>query len=476
MSPIEAQPILTASQMREAEERAVTQGTSLATLMERAGKGVAEAARRLSGGADVLVLCGPGNNGGDGWVAAATLVAAGHPVRVAQATEPATELARAARARWTGPVETLADAERAPVCIDALFGTGLSRPMDAAVASRHADLLNMAHLGIAVDLPSGLASDAGEVAPTYTARTDVTLALGALKPAHVLYPAAEHCGAVRLVDIGLGLDEVPMREVGADWTIARPAVAPPHSVSHKYSRGLVVVIGGEMPGAAALAAEAALHVGAGYAVLLGQASPGISHALVRRDWSREALDQALAGKSASHTAIVVGPGLGRSTDAADRLEAALAAGCPLVIDGDALHLLDDAAFARIKARPRHLPVVVTPHAGEFKAVFGEPVGSKIDAARTAAERSGAIVVLKGPDTVVAYPDGLTRTATRASVWLSTAGTGDVLAGTIAAMLAGSAQAPVEAAVWMHVEAALRLGGAFIADDLARSLAAVRRSL
>jgi len=473
MIPIEGQPILTAAATRAAEERAVAAGNSLATLMDRAGAGVAEAARRLAAGAEVLVLCGPGNNGGDGWVAASTLAAAGHPVRVAQFADPATDLARAARARWTGPVESLDAAEPAPICIDALFGTGLSRPIDPAVANRLAALLRAARLGIAVDLPSGLMSDTGEAPATFPVEATLTLALGALKPAHILYPAADHCGTVRLLDIGLGLDDLPMPDVGSDRTIDRPAFAPPHSFDHKYARGLVIVLGGVMAGAGALAAEAATHAGAGYVLLFDARTPGPPHALVRRRWSREALAAVLDGKRRDRTAIVIGPGLGRDDAARDRLDAAIAADVPLVIDGDALHLLDEAAFARFAARPAHLPVVLTPHAGEFAALFGPPAGSKLDAARAAALRSGATVVFKGPDTVVAYPDGRTRTMPHACTWLSTAGTGDVLAGTIATMLASSTAHPVEAAVWLHVEAARRFGGGFTADALARALAPAR---
>ena len=476
MISIEGQPILTAAAMRAAEARAVAAGTSLATLMQRAGEAVAEAARRLSAGAEVLVVCGPGNNGGDGWIAAATLAAAGHPVRVAALGQPATDLARVARARWAGPVETLVGAEPSPVCVDALFGTGLSRPIDEQVVDRLSELLRLARLGIAVDLPSGLASDDGEVPARFPVDADLTLALGALKPAHVLYPAVDHCGTVRLLDIGLGLDVVPLPELSPDRTIMRQRIAPPYSFDHKYSRGMVVVLGGAMAGAGALAAEAATHAGAGYVLLFDARAPGPPHAIVRRRWTREAMTAALDGKRRDKTALVVGPGLGRSDAAGDKLTAAIDAGYPLVVDGDALHLLDDDTFVRFKARPGHLPVVLTPHAGEFKALFDDGAGSKLDATREAARRSGAIVVFKGPDTVVAYPDGRTRTMPHASFWLSTAGTGDVLAGTIGAMLAGATLAPVEAAVWMHVEAARRLGGPFSADDLARSLAVVRRSL
>lgn len=462
----EGQPILTAAAMRAAEDRAIAAGSSVGALMERAGAGIAESVRRLASGAPVLILCGPGNNGGDGYVAARVLKANGVEVRVAALGEPRTEAAAAARAAWDGPVEALADAGEAPIVVDALFGTGLTRPLEDTVARMLGETVRAARLSIAVDLPSGIETDTGaELSPVLD--FSLTLTLGALKPAHLLQPAAARCGSVRIIDLGLDRSS-------RDWTMTRPEIAAPTAADHKYSRGLVVVIGGEMPGAAALASEAAMHAGAGYVMLFEDHAISAPHALVRRAWSADAFAKALEGKRTDKTAIVVGPGLGKDTAAAAKLEAALDSAYKLVIDGDALHLLDDAAFARIKARS--CPVVLTPHAGEFNALFGAFADSKIDAARNAAARSGAIVVFKGPDTVVAYPDGHTIVAPGASPWLSTAGTGDVLAGTIATMLAANTPAPAEAGVWMHSEAARRLGGAFLADDLARTLSAVRASL
>ena len=471
----EGQPILTAAAMRAAEDRAISAGSSVAELMERAGAGVAEAVRRLASGSQVLVLCGPGNNGGDGYVAARVLKAHGMDVRVAALAQPKTEAAQASCAGWNGPVEAFADCASAPILVDALFGTG-SRALDPATGKRLSALVSAARLSFAVDLPSGIdGDDGGDEGALDLVGYDITLALGGLKPAHVLQPKAEHCGTVRVIDIGLDLTALPPREASRDWTIARPWAAAPYSFDHKYSRGLVIVLGGAMPGAAALASEAAMHAGAGYVMLFADEAGGHApHALVRRAWSFGAFGQALAGKRPDKTVVVVGPGLGKDGAAAAKLDAALGGDHKLVIDGDALHLLDDGAFGRIKARSG--AVVLTPHAGEFKALFGEPVGSKIDAARGAAARSGAIVVFKGPDTVVAYPDGRTRVALGASAWLSTAGTGDVLAGVIATMLVADTPAPAEAGVWMHAESARRLGGAFIADDLACALAPVRAAL
>ena len=488
MIGIEGQPILTAAQMRAAEERTIAAGSSVEELMERAGAGVAEAVRRLAAGSPVLVACGPGNNGGDGYVAARILRENGMNVRVAALALPKSAAAIVAARGWDGPVEPfpapLPDGDvYSPVVVDAVFGTGLSRSIDQDAMQAMRALVSWARLSIAVDLPSGIDTDTGaELNPFQIPDYSLTLALGALKPAHVLQPAAEACGAVRLIDIGLGLDMIPSPRdsVSPNETIRRPHLLDPQPRSHKYTRGMVVVVGGAMPGAAALATEAAMRAGAGYGLLFSDIAPSMPHAVVRRDWSPDALAAAIRGKS--KISIVIGPGLGRDDEAKAKLAAAIDCDVPLVIDGDALHLLTDRHFEQFHARLAKNPdrdrrVVLTPHDGEFKALFGEWSGSKIEAARNAARRGGAIVAFKGPDTVVAHPNGWTNTACGSSVWLSTAGTGDVLAGTIGAMFHTEAFfQPAEAAVWMHNAAARRLGGSFIADDLARELSAVRAAL
>ncbi|MDB5695626.1 MAG: NAD(P)H-hydrate dehydratase [Sphingomonas bacterium] len=453
MLPIDGQPILTAAQMRAAEERAAPTPEAMYALMERAGAGVADAVRRLATGAEVLVLCGPGNNGGDGFVAARMLAEAGHPVRVATTGKPVSDLARLARQGWTGPSEDLVTAGPATVVVDALFGTGLSRPLDGKISEALHRLVRAAHLGIAVDLPSGLATDSGAYRtdpPTF----DITLALGALKPAHVLFPAADRCGAVRILTLGF--------EVASDLTVlTRPAFLSPGWDAHKF-RALVAVIAGVMPGAGALAATAAARAGAGYVLCLGGATDRVPHALVRRRWAADALaDERI-------DAILIGPGLGRDDTAHEKLAAALASHHPLVLDGDALALVTPAQLAA-----RRATTILTPHGGEFHRLFGPGDGSRVDRARAAAKASDATVVLKGADTVIARPDGVTLVAPAGPSWLATAGTGDVLAGVVAARLAVGAlpdRAAAEA-VWLHAEAARRAGPAFIADDLAQLLPA-----
>jgi hydroxyethylthiazole kinase-like uncharacterized protein yjeF len=255
--------------------------------------------------------------------------------------------------------------------------------------------------------------------------------------------AAQHC----LIDIGVAAPD------GAARSLMRPVFEAPAPDAHKYRRGLVAVVAGVMPGAAILSAEAAARAGAGYARLLTAQDVGAhSHAIVRS----KSLDLDRA------KAVLVGPGLGRDTSAWEHLASALSSGISTVADADALWLLAEKGFGDL---PR--PAIVTPHGGEFDHLFGDDEGNKIDCTRSAASRTGMVVVHKGPDTVIAAPDGRCAVAPPASSWLSTAGTGDVLAGLCAARLAVTGD-PFRAAceaVWLHGEAARRTGAAFIADDL-----------
>jgi hydroxyethylthiazole kinase-like uncharacterized protein yjeF len=456
VTPVAGAAVLTVAEMRAAEARAFAGGDEPFAMMRRAGEACAHAIRRLSAGGEVLVLCGLGNNGGDGYVIATMLAALGHPVRVAALAEPRTDAARLARAAWHGSVEPLATVEPAPVLVDALFGIGLSRALDDATAATLQCLSAAAQLAVAIDLPSGVDGDSGALLGC-TYRADITLALGALKPAHLLQPAAQACGAVRLIEIGVD---------AADRTrvIAPPELPAPGPSAHKFNRGMVAIIKGRMAGAAELAASAAMHAGAGYVALLGATIPAAPHALVRRQLGDETLGDPRIG------ALVIGPGLGRDDAMRALVERALATDHPLIVDGDALHLVTP---DRLRARGK--PVILTPHAGEFAALFGKREGSKLDRARDAARAAGAIVVFKGAATVIAAPDGRARIASAASNWLSTAGSGDVLAGAIAACLATGLD-PLDAAaagVWLHGDAARRCGVAFIADDLARGLARAR---
>ena len=445
MRPVGA--ILTAAETRAAEDAAVAGGVSVESLMERAGEAVAEAIWRFGGGRPTLILCGPGNNGGDGYVAARKLAERGLDVRVAVSAEPATDAAIAARKGWNGAVEPLHDAAPAPVLVDALFGTGQSRPLEPAMRDRLDHLAKAARFVVAVDLPSGVGADDG--ADLGAVEANLTLALGCLKPAHVLFPAAAFCGAVKIADIGVQISS-------AAHVLERPILEQPGPEDHKYRRGLVAVIGGRMQGAALLSARAAMRT-SGYVVASNLEGRG-PDALVHREWSVIASDDRVG-------ALMVGPGLGRDEAARAQLDHALHTVHPLVLDADALRLLTAEDLGGL--RRRSTPVILTPHAGEFHALFGNCEGSKIVRARAAAGVSGAVIAFKGADTVVAAPDGRVLVSTNAPGWLASAGTGDVLAGLIAGFLA-SGLSPFDAtsaSVWLHCEAARIAGPGLTADDL-----------
>ncbi|MBO9580001.1 MAG: NAD(P)H-hydrate dehydratase [Sphingobium sp.] len=449
-------PILSVAQMRAAEQALFDAGTDPYALMRRAGEGAAEIIWRAGVKRETLVLCGPGNNGGDGYVIARRLRELGVPVRVAASGEPKTDSAVKARADWSGPVEPIMTAAPALQVVDALFGIGLTRGLDTTLAERLARLVEGAGHSYALDVPSGIESDAG-VALSPVSHFTHCLALGAWKPAHVLMPGRSFAEQHVLADIGIGTP------AAAAHILSVPSLEAPAAEAHKYTRGLVAVVAGDMPGAAALCVEAAARGGAGYVRLLADdpVTP-ISHAIV----CSKAMDFGRA------RTVLVGPGLGRTTKARDRLVLALRSGLPVVADADALHHLSGGAGRALPA-----PVIVTPHEGEFAHLFGDLPGNKIDRTRAAAAGIGCVVVHKGPDTVIASPDGRCAVAHPASAWLSTAGTGDVLAGLCASRLAVTGD-PFRAAceaVWLHGDAARRTGAAFVADELVRSIPAAYAS-
>ncbi|MEK7342510.1 MAG: NAD(P)H-hydrate dehydratase [Pseudomonadota bacterium] len=453
-------PILTAAQMRDAEQAAFDAGVDPYGLMETAGAAAAEIIWRAGHRRETLVLCGPGNNGGDGYVIARLLRARGVPVRVAALGDARTESARRARAAWGGAIEDFRTVEPATQLVDALFGTGLARGLDADVAARLGELAEAATTTYAIDLPSGAETDGGALlspVPHY----DVCISLGAYKPAHLLHPAAGRIGRLVLADLGI-------EAVSAVRRLEPPALRAPDADAHKYTRGLVAIIGGGMPGASMLASVAAAHSGAGSVRRFADDMPAAGpYAIINRQVERpDALAEQLTDERIG--ALLVGPGLGLDAEAQARLAVALAAGHRLVLDADALTLIgrDDALAIPAGA-------ILTPHEGEFARLFGDLPGSKIERALAAARASGAVVVYKGADTVIAAPDGRARVTDSASPWLSTAGTGDVLAGLAAGRLAVTGD-PFRAAceaVWLHGEAARRCGAAFIADDLLRALPA-----
>lgn len=451
MTPVDA-PILTAPAMRAAELAMTTRGVSLAELMERAGAALADLAWRLAAGRNLLILCGPGNNGGDGYVAARLLAARGAAVRVAVSSAPTTDLGRSAAAAWNGPVENLSSATApAPVLIDALFGTGLTRPLAPEVAAMLGRLASAAERRIAVDLPSGLASDSGKLLSPVP-HFDVTLTFGALKPAHVLLPAAAFCGALRYADIGI-IAESAVR------TLAIADDVMPSATDHKYSRGQVLVVVGAMVGAAGMAATAALRAGAGHVLLSGANGPLPAQAIIA-----DAVSLAERLRDRRVGAVVLGPGSAPGAELDERVKLAVASGKSLVLDAaaidTALPLLADAAMVRPSA-------ILTPHSGEFERAFGSGVGSKFERTLAAARSSDCVIIHKGADTIVAAPDGRAVAAWPGSPYLASAGTGDVLAGACGAFLA-QGHPPFDAAcraVAWHIAAARRIGRGLIADDL-----------
>jgi hydroxyethylthiazole kinase-like uncharacterized protein yjeF len=441
-------PIMTAEAIASAEQAAIKAGTSVEQLMERAGEALAEAAYRFAGPLPALVLCGPGNNGGDGYVAARHLAERGIEVRVAAMAEPRSQAAKSARSQWTGAVEPLSqDTASAPLLIDALFGTGLKRGLDDELSLLLSELAHEAVVAVACDLPSGVETDSGAIlSPLH--KFDLTVTFGALKPAHLLHPAIHKCGRVVLADIGI--------EARGDWhEIGRPELPPLDPGGHKYSRGLVHALAGQMPGAIVLAATAAARCGAGY-VRVSTSKPieGLPCSVVQVE-TAEVNDPRI-------DCLLVGPGLG---DIPQVLTLALTSQAPKVIDADAIGLVGD------PARLRGQDVILTPHEGEFEKLFGELAGAKPERALAAAEASGAVVVSKGPDTLVASADGRLGFAPPAPAWLASAGTGDVLAGMIAALRARG-MPPFDAtcaAVWLHGRAAETAGPRMIADDLAAAI-------
>ncbi len=480
--------VLTVKEMAAADRAAAKAGVPTLALMEAAGTAVAAYVKDRWSRRPVVVLAGPGNNGGDGFVVARLLAEKGWPVRVALFGDAAAltgDAAVNARA-WKGPVEPGAAAalDGADLVIDALFGAGLNRPV-AGAAKAAITRINAEGLScVAIDVPSGVAGDTGEIlgcAPQCAA----TVSFFRPKPAHFLYPGRASCGDVQIAEIGIPgsvLAEIGprlARNAPGLWALPRPSWR-----DHKYTRGSVVVVGGGiMTGAARLAGRAARRVGAGlvtFAVPPGAADVyAIAEAggLVARVKTPVALARLLADPR--HTAVVIGPGLGRTGAAAVQVRKVLAASRAAVLDADALSVFagkPDSLGAAI--RKRAAPVVMTPHLGEFHRLFGQDGAGKLAAARAAAKTSGAVMVLKGADTVIAAPDGRAALSDNAPPWLATGGTGDVLAGLVGGLLAQGLPG-FEAAcagVWLHGAAAAACGRGLIAEDLPEALPKLLKSL
>ena len=508
--------LLTAQEMGRADALAISQGVAGLTLMERAGGAVADTACALAPSADaaIAVICGPGNNGGDGFVAARILRERGYRVRLGLLgrRDALKDDAAIMAQRWGEPIEPLETATlaNADLVVDALFGAGLARPLEGTAADVVEALNAAGKPVVAVDVPSGLDGTTGCSRGPIVAAT-ATVTFFRLKPGHVLLPGRVLCGNVRLVDIGI--PEAVLGEIGPRTRLNRPAqwrqTYPWPSVDgHKYSRGHAVVVSGpaESTGAARMGARGALRVGAGLVTVVGSATATVVNAahltavMVKAIGADAGLSEFLADER--RNALLIGPGAGVGTSTAATVTTALASPAAAVLDADALTSFapqegleatrasafgfvargveprptPDALFRAIAARTA--AVVLTPHAGEFKRLFGELAGSKLDRARRAAELSGAVVILKGPDTVIAAPDGRAAINDNAPPWLATAGSGDVLAGLVTGLLAQRMPAfdAACAAVWLHGECANHLGFGLIAEDLPEALPGVLQAL
>ncbi len=515
--------LLTSRQMRDAERFAIENGhASGRTLMERAGCGVAEEIDRRwnrgsgtppeSGtGPDALVLCGPGNNGGDGFVVARLLRERGWPVRVQIYGDPdrMPPDAKTNLAAWekVGKVERRGGADGHPVAVvrsgctvivDALFGTGLNRPLDGKLASYLEELRDRSPRAmVAVDLPSGLCSDSGRLMNSLP-EFDLTITFHAPKLGHYLADGPATCGELHVHPIGLDVPTPGAASLADAPNLDLPASIRKLDGQHKYEHGHVLVVSGPAGkgGAARLAASGALRTGAGLVSVacpeaaLAENAARLDAVMVRSFSGAAGLERILA--DARINALCAGPGLGTGDDARQLVHALLETGRPLVLDADALGAWSarpDALFGKL-----HQHVVLTPHHGEFARLFADiaarlgaaasawPAYSKLDAVRDAVRRAGCTILLKGADTVVSSPSGAAfvhaAAYDRGAPWLATAGSGDVLSGMAAGLLArgfGECKAAATAA-FLHVEAARSFGPGLVAEDISGALPAVFRRL
>ena len=485
--------LLDARQMSEADRLTIEGGLPGIDLMEAAGKAVARQAMVMTpAGGTVLVACGTGNNGGDGFVVARHLAAAGYRVTVRLLGDVGRIKGDALIAfqAWQGTTEAATNSGwKCDLVVDALFGAGLDRPLEGE-AGRIVDAINRSDSPVlAVDLPSGLNGMTG-AADGPVVEADATVTFFRKKPAHLLLPGRLLCG--KLVFAQIGIDASVLAEIKPSVfenlpQLWRKDFPTPNSDGHKYARGHALVLSGGMTstGAARLAAGAALRAGAGLVTL---ASPGnalavnaahLTSAMLKRADDAGSIAEILADKR--FNAIVAGPALGTDATAREKVEAVVMARRRTVLDADALTVFANEPGELFELLKRDgQETVLTPHEGEFARLFGSISSdvSKIDRAREAARISGAVVILKGADTVIAAPDGRAAINTNAPPWLATAGSGDVLAGIAGGLLAQSMPAfeAACAAVWLHGEAANRCGRGLVSSDLDEGLRQILREM
>jgi NAD(P)H-hydrate epimerase len=463
--------VLSCTEMAAADAFAVKAGMPSLTLMENAGRAVADAITARFKPCSVVVLCGPGNNGGDGFVVARLLDESGFTVRVATDGGHRGD-ADAMAAKWSGHTEALTpEALRgAKLVVDGLFGAGLSRPLEGAAASV-VEALNDLPV-VAIDMPSGVSGDTGQALSAVHVTAVLTVTFHRKKPGHLLLPGRTLCGKIVLADIG-----IPAHAAATQLHENAPALWAypwPRADGHKYSRGHCVVVSGgpTATGAARLAARGSLRIGAGLVTVASPPNAVMVNAAHLTAIMLKAFDGA-AGlakllEDRRLNSIVIGPALGIGGETRELVMAALNSGAACVLDADALTAFrddPDALFARLHDR-----CVLTPHDGEFERLFPglrEDAQNKVAAVRAAAARAGATILLKGGDTVIAQPDGRAVINANAPPTLATAGAGDVLAGFIAGLMA-QGMTGFDAACagsWLHGDAALRAGPGLISEDL-----------
>jgi len=474
--------IISVTQMRAIDSGAESAGMPVRMLMENAGRAVAGLIAARLPKRPVLVACGPGNNGGDGFVAARALAEAGWAVSVGALVprESMQGAAADAACAWDGAVAPLAQCDAAgAIIVDALFGAGLARPLEGDALAFVRRIGAAPEAVVAVDVPSGLDADSGAPIGEACVRAGHTVTFERKKPAHLLFPGADYCGEVTVAPIGAPAAVIAAQNVSL-WENAprlwRALMAWPARDAHKHARGHAMVASGPAgrSGAARLAAHAALRAGAGLVTVCSPPDALAEHAAqlnaIMLSCAREPRDLAQAARAAR--ALVIGPAFGLDDDARGRLDAVLGAEqrCALVLDADALTLLGDGVSAAgLSARD-----LATPHVGEFGRLFPgllEASQSRVAAAREGARRAGCVVLLKGPDTVIAAPDGRAIINTVGSPFLATAGSGDVLAGIAAGLMAQGMDtfAAGACAAWIHGAAGEALGPGLIAEDIAEFL-------
>src|SRR6202166_742073 len=490
--------LLTSAQMADADRLAIAGGIAGSELMECAGRAVAEAvAERHPSGSTVVVVAGPGNNGGDGFVAARFLAERGARVKVMLLGDTGRLKGDAAGAakKWTGPVvaaepRALAGAE---VVIDALFGAGLDRPIEGGALAL-IEAINAAKAPVyAVDLPSGINGTSGAALGVAVNATH-TITFFRKKPGHLLLPGRLHCGTIAVADIGIPaavLDKIAPKTFENGPALWRAAFPVPRHDGHKYDRGHAVVVSGPLwsTGAARLAARGALRAGAGLVTI---ASPREALAvnaaaslavMVRPVDGAAELAKFLSDRRLNTLAI--GPGVGVGEATCERVLAALSGERAVVLDADAItsFAADPQRLAKALRARSAQATILTPHEGEFSRYFGAlddrvKALSKLERTRLAAKLVGSVVVLKGADTVVAAPDGRAAIAANAPAYLATAGSGDVLTGMATGLLAQGMPVfeAAAAAVWLHGEAAAAFGPGLIAEDLPEMLPRVYQAL